>query len=327
MSKFVEWLKSIHFEKALIVLSITIILSVELMVNCVSMAILSPGDVEKFGFIAMALVIVFLGLPSYLIGKKGLWICFVILAVFLNTSFIVESLMVQSAKSNPELDYEVKRLDKLISDSATAEVDLQIQYNNATQAANMALLDGQIKAKQKERGNNDLLRIERIKEVSTNPVIKGSNVFVAIPRSSGLFSDESIDKMSGPIQLCFFLLLFVSSQIALVAFSKKGKEAKEKTSAPPETKPNAVPPKRLTAPDDISRFVSITWTYLRNNRGNAAVTRESFQKYTDKSPKKYSMETWDKLMAQAVLIGLISNGRIMEPNQSVAIKKLQEAMG
>jgi len=328
MNKLITLLKSIRFEKGLIGISITTILTVELAVNCVSMAILAPGHVERIGFVAMALVIVFLGLPAYLIGKRGLWVCFVVLAVFLNTSFIVESLRVQSAKANPELDYEVKRLDGLITQAMTDEADLQRQYQEATQAANMDNLDGQIKSKQTERQVNEALRRGRIAEVTSNPVIKGSDVFVAIPRSTGLLSQETITKMSGPIQLAFFLLLFISSQLALVAFTKKGKEQpviKDSLITQPRRRISKATSTPLDA--DIARWVGGTWAYARPTANNpprsprgAIVPKSSFFKQV----KNFPEPLYDELMTKAISLGLIVDGLVTERDTEKVIVKISE---
>lgn len=328
IQKFFGRLTKTKLEPALIGLALTVILGVELVVNSVSMAVMAPGELEKIGFIAMALVIVALGIPSYLLDHKGLWLCFMVMAVFLETSFIVESLRVQSTKSHPEQDYEVKRLDNLITEASTKETELQAEYNKAISGENMTRLKDTLDKKIAERQGYESTRATRIKEVVSNPIITGAGVFVAIPRGSGLFTEEQTRSMSGPIQILFFGLLFGASQRALVVFAGRGKKLADKKPMEVEPEPALAPipnsepahPPRRFGRTDESKWISGTWTYVKHGRSpiNAMVKKESFLK----SYPSFPADKWDELFGRACRAGLIVKDIIQEVDQERALARL-----
>lgn len=304
-------------EPLLIAVSITVILAVELVVNMVTMATMSPGPVESIGFIAMAVVIVALGIPSYLMGKRGLWLCFVVLAVFLNTSFILESLRVQSEKITANNDTEIVRLDGLIDEAAKKIDEYDAEYSKAVSDKNMARIAEKTAAKEDEKASYEAARKARISLIDSGKVhvtITGNDVFIAIPRAAG------ITMPAAPIQLVFFLLLFGSSQRALVVFSSRGAK-KEVPEPEPVKKEQKAPPKekRLRNQDDATRFVKTTWHNIRNGRGNRAVNEKSFFRMNP----GYNRETWKNYWLLCEAIGAINNGLITETDEGQVISQLK----
>lgn len=316
-----------HLHKILDTPALVAAMVVDFALVGISLFVIAPGTIEKIGMVLLSLVVVLFSVRGWVIGKplgKALWVSFALASFFIDLSFALVATDVQATAT---VDTELIRLTDDVKQADAAIADLQQQYKAAGTRATMDQLQEQITVAQAKADKYRSDRAKRLDRFESG----GSKEITSTALSTAIWDAMASGKPGRITFLILFGLIFLGLQLTMItaATSSFQHAAEAQPTLPPvqEAKPQAGPPKRLTAPDDISRFVSITWTYLRNNRGNAAVTRDSFQKYTDKSPKKYPMEMWDKLMSQAVLIGLIKQGRIMEPNQSVAIKKLQEAMG
>jgi multidrug efflux pump subunit AcrA (membrane-fusion protein) len=325
-----------HLHKILDTPALVAAMVVDLALVTICLVVAAPGTIEKIGMALLAVVVVLFSVRGWVIGNrigKALWLCAAIGSFFLDLSFALVATDVQATAT---VDTELVRLTNDVQEADAALADLRQQYKAAGTRATMDQLQDQITVAESKADKYRSDRQKRLDRFESG----GSKEITSAAISTAIYDALTSGKPGRISWLIVFALFFAVLQLTMItaatsSFQNRNDESLKKAgddvinalSKVADFSSKVVqPPKRLTAPDDISRFVSITWTYLRNNRGNAAVTRDSFQKYTDKSPKKYPMEMWDKLMAQAVLIGLIKQGRIMEPNQSVAIKKLQEAM-
>jgi hypothetical protein len=204
----------------LVGISLIVLLAVDLILNMVAMAILSPGPFERLGFIAVGVIIVALGVPAYLRGFKGLWLTFAILSAFLNTSFILEGTKSQSSAITVETDSEIKRLDTLAQAKENALADWQAQYAKAIAGANMERIKDQLDQTRAELSKIQLDRSARyaiIEKGEARQAISADDVFLAVPVSLGIVKfPVSI------IKLAFFGSLFFAMQRAIVIFAKGG---------------------------------------------------------------------------------------------------------
>jgi hypothetical protein len=215
-------------DKGLVGISLGAMLVIELIINVVSMSILAPGNEERIGFMAIGAILVFLAVPLYLRGFKGLWLTFAILSAFLNTSFVLEGLRVQSMIITVENDTEIARLDR---DKATSQKELDgwnRQYDEAIASTNMERINGNIQRVSAYIEKIDLDRSERVAKIEKGEaryVLTAADVFFAIPRAiiEGITIDENgkLD-VSSLIRLLFFGTLFYGMQSSIVIFAKGG---------------------------------------------------------------------------------------------------------
>jgi hypothetical protein len=215
-------------DKGLVGISLGAMLVIELIINVVSMSILAPGNEERIGFMAIGAILVFLAVPLYLRGFKGLWLTFAILSAFLNTSFVLEGLRVQSMVITVENDTEIARLDR---DRATSQKELDgwnRQYDEAIASTNMERINQNIQRVSADIKKIDLDRSERVAKIEKGEarhVLTAADVFFAIPRAiiEGITIDENgkLD-VSSLIRLLFFGTLFYGMQSSIVIFAKGG---------------------------------------------------------------------------------------------------------
>jgi hypothetical protein len=138
-------------DKGLVGISLGAMLVIELIINVVSMSILAPGNEERIGFMAS--------------GFKGLWLTFAILSAFLNTSFVLEGLRVQSMVITVENDTELARLDK---EKVTSQNELDgwiRQYDEAIASTNMERINGNIQRVSADIKKIELDRSERVAKI------------------------------------------------------------------------------------------------------------------------------------------------------------------
>jgi hypothetical protein len=215
-------------DKGLVGISLGAMLVIELIINVVSMSILAPGNEERIGLMAIGAILVFLAVPLYLRGFKGLWLTFAILSAFLNTSFVLEGLRVQSMVITVENDTEIARLDR---DRATSQKELDgwnRQYDEAIASTNMERINQNIQRVSADIKKIDLDRSERVAKIEKGEarhVLTAADVFFAIPRAiiEGITIDENgkLD-VSSLIRLLFFGTLFYGMQSSIVIFAKGG---------------------------------------------------------------------------------------------------------
>jgi hypothetical protein len=218
-------------DKGLVGISLGAMLVIELIINVVSMSILAPGNEERIGFMAIGAILVFLAVPLYLRGFKGLWLTFAILSAFLNTSFVLEGLRVQSMVITVENDTELARLDK---EKVTSQNELDgwiRQYDEAIASTNMERINGNIQRVSADIKKIELDRSERVAKIEKGEarhVLTAADVFFAIPRAiiEGITIDENgkLD-VSSLIRLLFFGTLFYGMQSSIVIFAKGGNRA------------------------------------------------------------------------------------------------------
>jgi hypothetical protein len=204
----------------LVGLSLTVLLAVDLVLNMVAMAILSPGPIERVGFVAVGVIIVALGVPAFLRGFKGLWLTFAILSAFLNTSFILEGTKSQASAITVETDSEIQRLDTLAATKESALSDWQSQYAKAVAGANMERIKDQLDQTRAELSKIQLDRSARyaiIEKGDARQVISSDDVFLSVPVALGIE-----DFPVSIIKLAFFGSLFFAMQRAIVIFAKGG---------------------------------------------------------------------------------------------------------
>lgn len=204
----------------LVGLSLTVLLAVDLVLNMVAMAILSPGPIERVGFVAVGVIIVALGVPAFLRGFKGLWLTFAILSAFLNTSFILEGTKSQASAITVETDSEIKRLDTLAAAKENALSDWQAQYAKAIAGANMERIKDQLDQTRAELSKIQLDRSARyaiIEKGEARQVVSSDDVFLSVPKAIGI---ENFPV--SVIKLLFFGSLFFAMQRAIVIFAKGG---------------------------------------------------------------------------------------------------------
>jgi hypothetical protein len=209
-------------DKGLVGISLGAMLVIELIINVVSMSILAPGNEERIGFMAIGAILVFLAVPLYLRGFKGLWLTFAILSAFLNTSFVLEGLRVQSMVITVENDTEIARLDK---DKVTSQKELDgwnRQYDEAIASTNMERINQNIQRVSADIKKIDLDRSERVAKIEKGEarhVLTAADVFFAIPRAiiEGFTKD-----VSSLIRFIFFGVLFYGMQSSIVIFAKGG---------------------------------------------------------------------------------------------------------
>lgn len=204
----------------LVGLSLTVLLAVDLVLNMVAMAILSPGPIERVGFVAVGVIIVALGVPAFLRGFKGLWLTFAILSAFLNTSFILEGTKSQASAITVETDSEIKRLDTLAAAKENALSDWQAQYAKAIAGANMERIKDQLDQTRAELSKIQLDRNARyaiIEKGEARQVISSDDVFLSVPVALGIQNFPV-----SVIKLLFFGSLFFAMQRAIVIFAKGG---------------------------------------------------------------------------------------------------------
>jgi len=204
----------------LVGLSLTILLAVDLVLNMVAMAILSPGPIERVGFVAVGVIIVALGVSAFLRGFKGLWLTFAILSAFLNTSFILEGTKSQASAITVETDSEIKRLDTLAAAKENALSDWQAQYAKAIAGANMERIKDQLDQTRAELSKIQLDRSARyaiIEKGEARQVISSDDVFLSVPVALGIQNFPV-----SVIKLLFFGSLFFAMQRAIVIFAKGG---------------------------------------------------------------------------------------------------------
>jgi len=210
--RFVAWVK----KNGVIAASVTILLSVDLALNMVSMAIISTGELERVGFVAIGIVIVALGVPSYFRGFKGLWLTFAILSAFLNTSFTLESTRIQSLTTSIETDTELIRLTTKQDEAEESLRNLRQQYQQAGKRETMDQLATDIAKQVTAVDDAKLARNDRFRLVEfggDHPPMLGKDVFTAIPTAVGIHIPASW------IELPFFACLFFGMQRAIVIFA------------------------------------------------------------------------------------------------------------
>lgn len=209
-------------DKGLVGISLAAMLVIELIINVVSMSILAPGNEERIGFMAIGAILVFLAVPLYLRGFKGLWLTFAILSAFLNTSFVLEGLRVQSMVITVDNDAEIARLDKDKTKAETDLADWQQQYRDAIASTNMERINGNIQRVKDDIEKINLDRSERVAKIEKGEarhVLTAADVFFAIPRAiyEGITKD-----ISSLIRFVFFGVLFYGMQSSIVIFAKGG---------------------------------------------------------------------------------------------------------
>jgi hypothetical protein len=203
----------------------------------------------------------------------------------------------------------------------TAKVDaaeiqvaaLQAQYDAAGTRATMDQLDEQIKAAEAKAEKYRQARQDRLGRVESGQ----SKEITSAALSTAIYDAASSGNPGRITWLIVFALIFAGLQLTMItaatsAFAKKPDEQLQK-------KPEVAISRKRFAVDDISRWVSVEWTYLRNGRGTAPVTRASFERV---AKGRFDMALWDQLMARAIDAGLIVNGKIVEPDQRKAVEVL-----
>jgi hypothetical protein len=295
-----------HLTKLLDAPALAIAMLVDAALVGISLFIVAPGPLEKIGMVLLAVVVVLFSVRGWVIGGKvgrGLWICFALASFFLDLSFALVSTDVQAVAVH---DAELDRL--------TAKVDaLQAQYDAAGTRATMDQLDEQIKAAEAKAEKYRQARQDRLGRVESGQ----SKEITSAALSTAIYDAASSGNPGRITWLIVFALIFAGLQLTMItaatsAFAKKPDEQLQK-------KPEVAISRKRFAVDDISRWVSVEWTYLRNGRGTAPVTRASFERV---AKGRFDMALWDQLMARAIDAGLIVNGKIVEPDQRKAVEVL-----
>jgi hypothetical protein len=296
--------------------ALVIAMAVDLALVGISLIVIATGVIERIGMALLALVVVLFAVRAWVKGGrmgKILWACFALSAFFLDLSFV---LVVTDVQSTATVDKELERLTAR-QDAAEAQVAaLQQQYDAAVSRATMDQLADQIKiAEQKgEAYRRDRQeRLGRVEAGETKPITSAA-------LSTAIFDAASSGRPGRITFLVLFALIFAGLQLTMITAAGASFAEKIEHPEPVDTQP--VAHRRRFATDDVSRWVSVTWNYVRNGRSaDAPVSRASFEKI---AKGRFSMQLWDDLMARAVDLGLIVGGKIIEKDTRTACEKLQE---
>jgi len=297
--------------------ALVIAMAVDLALVGISLIIIATGTIEKIGMALLALVVVLFAVRAWVKGGtmgKVLWAFFALSAFFLDLSFV---LVVTDVQSTSTVDAELERLTAKVDGAEKAVADLQAQYDAAGTRATMDQLDEQIKTAESKAETYRQTRQERLGRVEageTKPITSAA-------LSTAIWDAGTSGKPGRVTFMILFAMIFAGLQLTMITAATSSFTSKPVVDVKNDA--NHTAPRRRFAVDDISRWVSTEWTYLRNGRGTAPVTRSSFEKV---AKGRFDMALWDQLMALAVERGLIVDGKIVETDQRKAVEILSRAL-
>lgn len=291
----------------LIKISTWALIGVDLVLNVVTMWIIAPDPISRVGFVGVGIAIVVLCLPSWLRGKKLLWLSFAAVSVFLNLSFTLESIDLQSNAVTVQTDTQIARLDQRIDSLDAQLVKYDEEYSKARQRATMDDIERNRGIVRTELAKAESQRDIRIKQIESGEVslqIAGNDIFSAIPRAVADFR---------VIQLIVFTLIFSAMQYAIVVFATDEKSAQTTPPARP-TRPRKTKP----AVDHVSRWVSACWVGIENGRKDI-ISRSSFEEFY-RTRGGFPAERYDAIKQAA------QDANVIDPAGEILIKDKREAV-
>jgi hypothetical protein len=269
------------------------------------MWIIAPDPISRIGFVGVGIAIVVLCLPSWLRGKYILWLSFAAVSVFLNLSFTLESIDLQSNAVTVETDTQIARLDKRIASLDAQLTDYDAEYRVAKQRATMDDIErnrGIVRAELNKAEEQRETRIRQIESGEVSLQIAGNDIFMAIPRA---VEDLRI------IQLIVFTLIFSAMQYAIVVFATD-----EKPAPAPASKPKAKP--KSKTPDYVSLWVSACWVGIENGRKDI-ISRSSFEEFY-RTRGGFPGDKYDAIKQAAL------DAMVIDPAGEILVKDKREAV-
>lgn len=291
----------------LIKISTWALIGVDLVLNVVTMWIIAPDPISRVGFVGVGIAIVVLCLPSWLRGKKLLWLSFAAVSVFLNLSFTLESIDLQSNAVTVETDTQIARIDQRIASLDAQLVKYDEEYRVARQRATMDDIERNRGIVRSELSKVEAQREARIRQIESGEIslqIAGNDIFSAIPRA---IEDFRI------IQLIVFTLIFSAMQYAIVVFAT---DEKPSNAPPPARQPR---PRKAKAQDDhVAKWVSACWVGIENGRKDI-ISRSSFEEFY-RTRGGFPAERYDAIKQAA------QDASVIDPAGEILIKDKREAV-
>jgi len=194
---------------------------ISLFLCALSLWIMGPSTLEKFGFVAMAFIIVLFGFRALVMGNIPLWVMCEFIAAFLAVSFVLVGLDYQT-----NLTADDRQLTALETEETTARDYLKaLQELQKTKGEGYR---GQVEAQQaiynaatEKAGAYRILVANKPKHA---PEIKAYDILLAIPKAVLGSEAKLTNDLAMHIALGLFSLVFVVLPITLYTIVRGKKE-------------------------------------------------------------------------------------------------------
>src|SRR5574344_360005 len=297
---------------------ILIPLAVDLTLCSICFASQAPDLLTRVAFVAIGIMIVLFIFLSWSRRFFVPWFIFVVVTVFFDYSFTLETtrlqsqeVMVQTAITDPEL----LRLQSLIDGSDTTLANLHDQYNKAMKRDTLDEINEQIKTENEKltKYNADYKnRALIVEKDSKKAKISANDIINAIPRAW---------KDGRYIALVIWALIFIGVQLIVITSIDNKKIAE-----PVEIKMSTRRRKNIPEPlqeDDVSRFVKLNWYSPDTGTTSNIMQKDSFLDMIKTRGETFSKSTYNRIVSTAKKKKVIDNdGKILELNQTLAINHI-----
>jgi hypothetical protein len=272
--------------------------------------------ITRVAFIAIGIMLVLFVPRSWSKRQFVAWAVFASVVFFFDYSFALVATKAQAthATVNVYADAEVIRLDNERAAHAANIIDLQAQYAAAAKRETMDQINANIEAERALAVRADEARAARVREltrsVERSSGITSAEIFTAIP-------DAARDGRY--IQLAIFGLIFVGLQLIIATSIDNG--VKRAAVLMP-----AAPTATIT-PDDIDRYVRLTWFRVEQNTDTHALPRDSYIAYFKKINEPLDEKVYDMINLQAHESGLINDDDVIRvKDTALAAARLKELL-
>lgn len=280
---------------------ILIPLIVDLTLCSICFATQAPDMLTRFAFVAIGIMIVLFIFLSWSRRFYIPWFIFVIVTVFFDYSFTLESTRLQSQEITQTAteDSELTRIQGLIDGSNKTIDDLHVQYNNAMKRDTLDEINDQLKvenSKLKSYNADYKTRIAEMKEENKKAKISSNDIINAIPRA---WKDKRY------IALVIWALIFIGVQLIVVTSIDNSKQPVFVAEPePPKKKKRTVKP--LTQ-NDISRWVNWNWYRIESGSSANILPKEVFFDLVKKQNDTFNERIYTRIVASAKRNGVINN--------------------